>query len=315
MTDKKIIAVVGSTGAQGGSLVRAILDDPAGEFAVRALTRNPDSEQARALAELGAEIVGVDFEDEASVTDAFKGAYGAFCVTFFWQLMSPEKELAQATIQARAAKAAGVEHVIWSTLPDTRQVYPLDDDRMPSLGRFKVPHFDGKAEADAVFRELGVPTTYLQTVFYYENFIHFGMEPKRNGAGVLSLNLPLAKGKLPFIAAADIGKSALGIFRRGRELVGRTIGIMGDQLTGDEIAKALQNAFGETVVYEPVTYRQYAAFGFPGADDLANQFQYFSEQTAKYAEENSVERTRTLDPDLQSFSTWLAANHDRIPRS
>ncbi|MGY4769745.1 NmrA/HSCARG family protein [Kribbella sp. CWNU-51] len=313
MSDKKIIAVVGSTGAQGGGLVRAILDDPGGQFAVRALTRNADSDKAQSLAELGAEVVQVDFDDEASVTQAFKGAYAAFCVTFYWDYLSAEKELAQATILARAAKASGVEHAIWSTLPDTREQYPLDDDRMPSIGRFKVPHFDGKSEADAIFRDLGVPTTFLQTVFYYENFIHFGMEPKRNGAGVLSLNLPLAGGKLPFIAADDIGRCALAIFKQGPALVGQTVGVMGDQLTGDEIAKALQNAFGETVVYEPVTYQQYAALGFPGSDDLANQFQYFSEQTERFAAEFSIARTRALNPTLLTFSTWLTTNNHRIP--
>ncbi|MFD3406597.1 NmrA/HSCARG family protein [Kribbella sp. NPDC058693] len=313
MPDKKIIAIVGSTGAQGGGLARAILADPDSQFAVRALTRNVDSEKARALADLGADVVAVDFDDEESVVQAFKGAYGAYCVTFYWDYLSADKELEQAEILAEATKAAGVEHVIWSTLPDTRPQYPLDDDRMPSIGRFKVPHFDGKAEADEFFRERRVPTTFLQTVFYYENFIYFGLEPKRNGAGVLTLGLPLSRGKLPFIAAEDIGRCTLAIFEQGQEMVGQTVRIMGDQLTGDEVARAMQDAFGETVLYESPTYAQFAAFGFPGADDLANMFQYFSEQTDMFARDFSIEQTRTLNPALQSFSTWLATNKDRIP--
>ena len=121
MADKKIIAVVGATGAQGGGLVRAILADRNGEFRVRALTRNPDSDKARALAAAGAELVRADLDDQASLERAFAGAHGVFALTNFWEHFSPEKELAQAGNQARAAKAAGVHHVIWSTLEDTRR--------------------------------------------------------------------------------------------------------------------------------------------------------------------------------------------------
>ena len=110
---------------------------------------------------------------------AFAGAYGAFCVTNFWEHFSPEKELAQATNMARAAKEAGLEHVIWSTLEDTRQWVPLSDNRMPTLmGKYKVPHLDAKGEANHVFTEMGVPTTLLLTSFYWDNFIHFGMGPR-----------------------------------------------------------------------------------------------------------------------------------------
>src|SRR6204780_5635076 len=121
MSDKKIIAVVGATGAQGGGLVRAILADPTGQFAVRAITRDPSSDKAQELATLGAEVVSADIDDEASLERAFAGAYGAFCVTFFWAHFSPEQELKEAANMAAAAKAAGVEHVIWSTLEDTRR--------------------------------------------------------------------------------------------------------------------------------------------------------------------------------------------------
>jgi uncharacterized protein YbjT (DUF2867 family) len=120
MAPKKTIAVLGATGAQGGGLVRAILSDPAGEFTARALTRNPDSEKAKALADLGAEVVAADVDDVDSLTKAFEGAHGAFCVTFYWEHFSPEKELAQARNMAEAADRAGVEHVIWSTLENTR---------------------------------------------------------------------------------------------------------------------------------------------------------------------------------------------------
>src|SRR5499425_2708935 len=121
---KKIIAVTGATGSQGGGLIRAILNDPSGGFAARAITRDPKSEKARALAALGAEVVAGDVDDEASLKRAFEGAHGAYCVTFFWAHFSPEKEIAEAKNMAQAAKSASLKHVIWSTLEDTRKFIP-----------------------------------------------------------------------------------------------------------------------------------------------------------------------------------------------
>src|SRR4051794_1715496 len=120
MTTSKRIAVFGATGAQGGGLARAILDDPEGGFSVRAVTRHVDSDKARALTAAGAEVVAADLDDAASVVQAMDGAYGAYCLTNFWEHFSPEKELSQARNLAHSAKAAGVQHVIWSTLEDTR---------------------------------------------------------------------------------------------------------------------------------------------------------------------------------------------------
>ena len=167
MEGKKLIAVVGATGAQGGGLARAILSDRKSPFEVRAITRNVDSGPSRELAGLGAEVVRADLEDIESVRKAFEGAYGAFCVTFFWEHFSPEKEFAHAGAMARAAREAGVRHVIWSTLEDTRKWIPLDDNRMPTLmGKYKVPHFDAKGEANSIFIDLGIPTTFLYASFY-----------------------------------------------------------------------------------------------------------------------------------------------------
>ena len=313
---KKTIAVVGSTGAQGGGLARAVLADPGGEFAVRALTRDASSEKARALKDLGADVVQVDFQNADSMAEAFSGCYGAFCVTFFWDSMSPDVEKEQARVQAEAARSAGLEHVVWSTLPDTREHFPLDEDVMPTLlGKYKVPHLDAKHEANQFFTDNGVPVTFFQTVFYYDNFINFGMEPVRDQEGTLVLNLPLGDGKLPMIAAEDIGRSALGVFRRGLSTVGETVDVIGDHLTGDGIAAAMSAAFGEPVSYRPVTLEQYRSLGFPGAEELANQFQYFSSLTQEYERTHSAEQTRELNPALQSFPEWLAGNADSIPIS
>src|SRR2546428_454570 len=199
---KKVIAVAGATGAQGGGLVRAIQSDASGDFTARALTRDVNSDKAKALAALGAEVVKADIDDPASLNKAYDGAHGAYCVTFFWAHFSPEKERAQANAMAKAAKDAGVQHVIWSTLEDTRRWIPLADNRMPTLmGKYNVPHFDSKGESNQIFAELGVPATFLLTSFYWDNFIHFGMGPKKGPDGKLAITLPMGKKKLPGIAA------------------------------------------------------------------------------------------------------------------
>jgi uncharacterized protein YbjT (DUF2867 family) len=314
MSKTRRIAVFGATGAQGGGLARAILDDPEGGFSVRAVTRNVDSDKARALAAAGAEVVAADLDDAASVARAMDGAYGAYCVTNFWEHFSPEKELAQARNLAQAAKTAGVQHVIWSTLEDTRNKVPLDDARMPTLmDRYKVPHFDAKGEADAFFREAGVPTTFLLTSFYWDNLIHFGMEPKPGADGVLQFVLPMDDAKLPGIAAEDIGRSAYGIFKAGPAMIGRTIGIAGEHLDGAEMASALAAALGRDVRHAAVTPAQYRGFGFPGAEDLGNMFQYKRDFEADFRAPRDVEATRRLNPRLQSFAQWLQANVGRMP--
>ena len=314
MADKKIIAVVGATGAQGGGLVRAILADKSGEFAVRAITRDPKSDKAKALAALGAEVVQGDVDDAASIQKAFTGAYGAFCVTFFWAHFSPEKELAEAKMMAEAAKAAGVKHVIWSSLDDTRKKVPLSDNRMPTLKeKYKVPHFDAKGEADKFFLESGVPATILQTSFYWDNFIYFGMGPKKGADGKFALTLPMGDKKLPGIAAEDIGKCAYGIFKKGAAYAGKTVGIAGEHLTGKQMAEKFAAALGQPVVYNAVTPDTYRSFGFPGADDLGNMFQYKADFNEAYCAARSLDFSKSIDPELKSFDGWLAANKKNIP--
>lgn len=314
MSVRKIIAVTGATGAQGGGLARAILADPASPFAVRALTRQPASENARRLAELGAEVVAADLDDAASVRAAFEDAHGAFCVTNFWEHYSAEREQVQARHMAEAASAAGLDHVIWSTLEDVRRWVPLSDDSMPTLnGRYKVPHFDGKGAVDHVFTDLGVPTTFLRASFYWENFIHFGMGPHRMDDGRLVLTLPMADSKLTGIAAEDIGRCAYGVFKRGEAMVGRTVGLAGEHLTGRAIAERMSRALGEPVHYEPMGFDAFRGLGFPGADDLGNMFQFYCDFEKLVCESRPVELSRELNPQLQDFAHWLEANAGRIP--
>lgn len=314
MADEKIIAVLGATGAQGGGLARAILNDPDGGFRVRAITRTPRSEPAQALAQLGAEVVRADIDDEASLRKAFKGAHGAYCVTFFWEHFSPAKEKAEAHNMASAAKTTGLKHVIWSTLEDTRQWIPLTDKRMPTLmGGYKVPHFDAKGESNKFFTERDVPTTFLYPSFYWENLIHFGMGPKRGADGKLVFSLPLGDKKMPSIAAEDIGRCAYGIFKKGAKYIGKNVGIAGAHLTGQQMANALSMALGQEVRYQPVSPQAYRSSGLQGAEDLGNMFQFFCDFESDFCGIRNVEVSRTLNPALQSFDAWLAQNKARIP--
>jgi uncharacterized protein YbjT (DUF2867 family) len=314
MPDRKIIAVVGATGAQGGGLVRAILADRNGSFVPRAITRNPNSDKAQALRAQGVEVVAGDADKPETLGKAFAGAYGAFLVTNFWEHFSAEREVTQARNMAQAAKAAGVQHVIWSTLEDTRKWVPLNDDRMPTLqGKYKVPHFDGKGEADQIFRDLGVPTTWLLTAFYWDNLIYFGSGPQRGPDGTLAITFPMDDKKLPGIAAEDIGKAAYGIFKRGREFIGKTVGIAGEHLTGAEMARALTKALGQEVHYNNVPPEVYRSFGFPGADDLGNMFQFKRDFNEYFCGERNLEFSRSLNPEMQTFEQWLAVHKEQIP--
>jgi uncharacterized protein YbjT (DUF2867 family) len=314
MAEKKIIAVVGATGAQGGGLVRAILADTGGPFAVRALTRKVDSDQAKALAAAGAEVVTADTDDPATLGPAFAGAHGVFGVTNFWEHFSPERELTQARNMATAAKAANVKHVIWSTLEDTRKWVPLDDPRMPTLmGNYKVPHFDAKGEADQIFRDLAVPTTFLLTAFYWENFIYFGSGPQRGPDGQLALVFPMDDKALPAIAVEDIGKAAYGIFKRGQEFIGKTVAIAGEHLTGAQLASKMSRALGTEIGYTNVPPEVYRGFGFPGADDLGNMFQFKRDFNDYFVGARDVEFTRSLNPELQTFDQWLGRHKNEIP--
>ena len=315
MADKKIIAVVGSTGSQGGGLVQAILADPNSGFTARAITRDPNKDKAKAMAGRGAEVVQADIDDVESLKKAFAGAHGVYAVTNFWEHFSGEKEIQQATNIAQAAKAAGVKHVIWSTLEDTRKLMSPDDKRMPILqGKYRVPHFDAKAEADAAFA--GVPTTFLVTSFFWDNIYNFALAPKKNEQGVYGWSYPMGEAKLPGIAAEDIGKAALGIFKAGQQYIGKTVGIAGESLSFQEMSQKLEKALGiSPVQFTPVDADVFRGYGFPGADEYGNMFQTYRDFEKEVNAARSVETTRQLNPSLQNFDQWLAKNKDKVAKA
>ncbi|MGY4769744.1 NmrA/HSCARG family protein [Kribbella sp. CWNU-51] len=320
MSDKKIIAVVGATGSQGGGLVRAILADPDGPFTVRALTRNPQSDKARELAAAGVEVIQADLDDEAATLAAFTGAYGAFVVTNFWEQRAEgeedtpqargEKEFAQAETAAKAAAEAGLKHVIWSTLDDTRKFFG-DDASVPSLGKYKVPHFDAKGDADELFVKYGVPTTFLNTTFYFEGLL-YGLGLRRDEDGKAVFDLPMADARLSGVAAEDIGRTAYAIFRDPENFIGKTVGLAGDHLTGEQYARALTDALGEEVVYRPLTWDEYRAIPSPIAIEAGNMFEYYARNQEQYTADRDLDAIRKINPALQSFTDWLAEHKSRI---
>lgn len=314
MSDKKIITIFGATGAQGGGLAHAILNDKNSEFSVRAVTRDKNSDKAKALAKLGAEVVEANVDDAESINAALKGACGAFFVTFYWDHFSPEKETEHVKNFAAAAKKQGVKHAIWSTLEDTRRFIPLESESMPTLmGNYKVPHFDAKGASNQYFVDYGVPTTFLHTSFYWDNLIYFGMGPKRGEDGMLAITFPMGDKKLSGIAADDIGKCAYGVFKKGDKLIGKTVGIAGDHPTCQQMADSLTKALGEKVVYNEVSPEIYRGFGFPGADDLGNMFQFYRDFNDSFVDLRDVKLAKELNPGLKTFDMWLANNVKRIP--
>ncbi|HEX5024869.1 MAG TPA: NmrA/HSCARG family protein, partial [Agriterribacter sp.] len=288
--------------------------DKNSEFSVRAITRDTESDKAKALASLGAEVVAADIDDPESMKQALMGAYGAYFVTFFWAHFSPEKEYNEAKHLAAAAKEAGLKHVIWSTLEDTRKWVPLHDDRMPTLqGKYKVPHFDAKGEADQLFIDAGVPVTFLRASFYWDNFIYFGSGPKKGPDGKLYITFPLDDKKMAGIAAEDIGKCAYGIFKKGETMLGKTIGLAGGHLTGKEMADAFTKALGQEVLFNNVSPAAYRAFGFPGSDDLGNMFQFYRDFDEDCNEVRNIAFSKELNPELLSFDMWLSKYAKQVP--
>jgi uncharacterized protein YbjT (DUF2867 family) len=322
MTDKKIIAVVGATGQQGSGLARAILADPDGPFVLRALTRSADSAAAKDLAAQGAEVVEASLDDEGSVRKAFEGAYGAFVVTNFWVQRTPEEEQArtraqmeldQAAIAARAAKDAGLKHVVWSTLEDTRPHFDHLGSELPTLlDVYKVPHFDAKGEANAFFIDLGVPTTFLQTTFYYESFL-MGQGPHRDENGRLVLTNPMGDSVMALVASEDIGRTAYGILLAGAKYIGRTVGLAGTHATGTELAELFTKVLGEKVDYRPLTHDEVRASGTPGALEIANMYQFYADASEYFVGNRDLDLARELNPRLKPLEEWLTEHKNEIP--
>ena len=301
-------------------MARAILADPDGGFAVRALTRRPESEAAKALREAGAEVVQADADDRASLEEAFKGCAGLFVLTNYWETRDPFKEYRQLENVAAAAAKCEVGHVVYSTLEDSRRLVPVGSDpKLPPFSfpgtdeRLNVPHMDKKGEADRLFA--GLPCTYLLTSTYYDNSIGRGHGPQLDKeTGGLVLRFPIGDAKLPGVAVEDIGRAAYAILRGGpAEFAGKHVGVSGGHMTGEEMAAEWSAALGREVKFKPMTTEQFRALPFPGADDLASMWYFQSTWNREFCEARSVEVSRAMNPQLHTLKTWLKENVHRVP--
>lgn len=292
MAERRTILVTGATGAQGGSVAHHLLK--AGTFAVRALTRHPDSGKAQALRAAGAEVAAGDFEDIESLRAAVAGCEGVFGVTNFWEHF--DKEYAQGKNLIDAVKAAGVAHFIYSTLPSAKKI---------SGGELEAPHLDIKAELEEYTRRQGIPATFVSVAFYYENFLSF-FPPQKQADGTFAFGFPQGDTPLAAYSVEDTGGVVAPLFARREEFLGRTVGVVGDDRPPAEYAAILTRVLGRTVAYNYIPREVFAGFGFPGADDLANMFDF----NRRFIPNRQADReeSRRLYPAMQTFETWLTAN-------
>jgi len=293
LNDKKLIAVIGATGQQGGGVVRAL--QASGQFKVRALTRNPDKHR-----ELADEVVAADLGKPETLKAAFAWANGVFLVTNFQEAGS--EEFKQATAAIRAAKDAGVKHFIWSTLPDVEAI---------SGGKFNVPHFTGKAKIDRLVKEAGFENyTFVIAPFYYQNLAG-AIGAHKQADGSMGWALPLDP-KLRVIHMGDInelGDIVAGAFAHPDQAGnGQYLPLVGDFMSFNEIVETL-NRQGHNFSYKQVPKESFAG-AFPGATEIAEMFSYWEAHT--YLGSDSSDQialaNKIAGREPTRFATWAREN-------
>ena len=290
---KKVIAVVGATGQQGGAVVRALL--ASGQTKVRALTRNPAKHP-----QLADEVVLADLNRPETLKAAFAGAHGVFLVTNFWEANTDERKQALAAVHA--AKAAGVQHFIWSTLPNVETI---------SRGKLDVPHFTGKAKIDSIVREAGFAHhTFVIAPFFYQNLIGAGA-PQKQADGTRGWVLPLDPQRrvIHMGDITELGPIVVGAFAQP-ELAGHGehLPLVGDFMSFNEIIATL-NRQGHKFSFKQVPHQLFAGF-FPGAEEVAAMFGYFEAHTYLGSDSRDAIALANKVAGRQptKFSAWARAN-------
>jgi len=289
----KTILVTGATGAQGGGVARHLLKD--GTFSVRCLTRNPDSDKANALRSAGAEVVQGDLGEPTTLGPALSDCYGCFGVTNFWEHFAGEEAHGRNLVDAVAA--SNVEHFVFSTLPSAKKI---------SGGALNVPHFDIKADLEEYCRSKGIPSTFTHVAFYYENFLYF-LPPQKQEDGSYAFGVPQGDTPLAGVAVEDVGGVVTPIFKDRDRFLGKVQGVVGDDLTGAQYAQILSRVTDKKVVYNHIPREVYAGFGFPGAEELADMFEF--NRLFIPSRRDEMEECRRMYSQMQDFATW--AGHNR----
>jgi uncharacterized protein YbjT (DUF2867 family) len=286
---KKIIAVIGATGNQGGGVVRAL--QASGEFHVRALTRNPNKKPG-----IGDEVIEADLNRPETLKTAFEGVYGVFAVTNFWE--KGTDELAQGTAIVNAAKSAGVEHFIWSTLPNVEKI---------SGGKFDVPHFTAKAKVDDLVKNAGFAHyTFVIAPFFFQN-LNSTLAPQTQQDGSVGWSMPID----PTIKAihmgdvSELGDVVAGAFAHPDKAGnGQYLPLVGNLLSFDDIVNTL-NQQGYKFTFNQVPIEVFSTF-FEGAGELAQMFAYFENYTYLGGDyDNQIEQANELaGKPATDFATW-----------
>lgn len=295
----KTILVTGATGAQGGSVARAVLRS--GRFRVRALTRTPAGPEATALRDAGAEVVRGDMFEPESLLEAMRGCYGVFGVTSYWEHFEHEEDLGANLVDAVAD--SGIEHLVLSTQEPVHEL---------TNGELIVPEFDLKARTAARAQRLGIPATFVQPAFRYENFTTL-FAPQRQPDETWQFGFPQGTAPLAGFAAEDTGGVVLPLFERPDEFIGRTLHLVGDELTPDEYALAMSRVTRRTIRYRHIPREVFAGYGFRGAEELADMFTYYA--TRVPSRRIDLLSTLALYPRLQSFEQWALRRLSRLEQA
>ncbi|XP_078542758.1 nmrA-like family domain-containing protein 1 [Lissotriton helveticus] len=296
MAAKKVITVFGATGAQGGSVARALLQRPG--FAVRAVTRDVTRPASLALRDLGATVVKGDLDNQKSIEEAMNGAHGTFLVTNFFDSFSKEKEVQQGKMVADVAKRLGTKHVVFSGLENVKAL---------TSGKLEVLHFDSKGEVEQYFWDIGVPMTSVRVSFYFENFITVMKPVKAQDGDHYNLVLPMADIPMDGISVADIGPVVASIFQSPDGYLGKAIGLSADRLTVPQYAEILSKHMGKTVLDSKISPESYEKLGFPGAKELADMFRFYQMKI-----DRDIELTHQLNPNVKSFDQFLSENKEAL---
>jgi len=304
---KPIITVFGATGSQGGGVLRSLVRT--GKYCIRAVTRNPNGKKAKVLGTIPCVTpVKGDLDDASSISAAVEGAYGVFLVTNYWAHLSEDKEKTQIQTVINACAAANIQHIVWSTLDNTKGTYK------PVGELTYVPHFQCKFDMDEQFPQES--TTFLRCCAYYENFIG-QMKPSKNQDGNYQIVLPMAGQKVHLTHMEHFGNVAAEAFLKPEQSKGKVLVAVSDKVSGQEIAAALAEVTGieQIGVFEPET-AVYATF-FPdqGSEDLANMFQFYIEGKDYQAIRDEALEGSTGDftyPVGLPFRAWLHDHKSKL---
>ena len=280
--NNKIIAVTGATGQQGGAVVRKLLADG---WQVRALTRDINKPAAQELKSLGAELVVGDMDNRADLDAAFNGVYGVFSVQNFWlPNVGFDGEVRQGKLVADAAKAAGVQHFVYSSVGSAHR----------GMGQ---KHFESKWIIEQYVHKLGVPYTILRPVAFMDNY---NWSRAYILSGTFSGNGTRPDKATQIIAVEDIGAFAALAFANPKDYQGKTIELAGDELTEPQVAEMFTKVIGRPVTLTPPT----GGWGNTSEEEMKATYDFFNGE----AYDADIAALRKLHPGLLNFEQYLRKN-------